>query len=69
MHKERAAQQAALQGSLKAVSAIERKGKPKIGVEEFLSLARRFGLSSKTLAKIREALSEEDLGAGPFLAN
>ncbi len=66
---ERKVQQLALQGGLKAVSTIEGKGKPKIGVEEFLSVAERFGFSPAALERIRAAVAEEDLGAGPFLAN
>ncbi len=69
MQNERAAQRAALQGSMKAASAIERKGKPKIGVDEFMSVAERFGFSKKTLARIKKVISEEELGSGPFLAN
>ena len=62
-------QQLALQGGLKAVTKIEGKGQPKIGVDEFMSVAERFGLSSATLKKVRKAVSQEDLGGGPFLAN
>lgn len=69
MKSERLTQQLALQGGMKAVSAIEGKGQPKIGPEEFMALARRFGLSDTTLAKIRAAVEEEDWGGGPFLAN
>lgn len=69
MSDERARQQLALQGGLKAVSTIEGKGQPKIGVEEFLSVAERFGFSQATLEKIREAVSAEGVGTGPFLAN
>jgi len=65
----KALQKLALQGGMKAVSRIEGKGKPKIGADEFLSVAERFGFSRATLRKIREAVSEEDLGGGPFLAN
>jgi 8-amino-3,8-dideoxy-alpha-D-manno-octulosonate transaminase len=66
-HKEE--QRLALQGGLKAVSHLEGKGRPKIGVEEFMALARRFGFSARTLERIRAAASAEDMGAGPFLAN
>jgi len=38
MDKERATQQLALQGGMKAVTAIEGKGEPKIGVEESVAL-------------------------------
>ncbi len=62
-------QQQALQGSIKAVTRIERRGKPKIGKAEFLSVAERFGLSRKALKAIGAILDEEDWGEGPFLAN
>lgn len=59
----------ALQGSLRAVTSIEGKGDPKIGIEEFMSVAERFGFNAEALARIRSAVSVEDLGSGPFLAN
>ena len=59
----------ALQSSLKAVTQIEGKGKPKIGIEEFMSVAERFGFSAAALERIRKAVSEADMGEGPFLAN
>ncbi len=68
MAKRREEQRLALQGGMKAVSSIEGKGKPKVGGEELLALARRFGFSPKTLKMIREAVSREEPGAGPFLA-
>ncbi len=58
-----------LQANYKAVSEIRGKGEPKIGVEEFMSVAERFGFSEAVLAKFRAILGEEDLGEGPFLAN
>lgn len=66
MAGDREQMQGSLQSSLKAVS---RRGEPKIGVEEFMSVAERFGFSGSTLQKIREAVEEEDWGEGPFLAN
>ncbi len=65
----RSEQKLALQGGLKAVTRIEGKGQPKIGVDEFMSVAERFGFSRTTLTKIRAAVSKEDMGDGPFLAN
>lgn len=59
----------ALQGGLKAVGELEGRGKPKIGIEEFLSVAERFGFSAKTRRKIKAVLAEEEMGTGPFLAN
>ena len=69
MGDTRAEQKLALHGSLKAVTRIEGKGQPKIGVAEFMSVAKRFGFSPATLKKIRAAASAEDLGGGPFLGN
>lgn len=66
---EREQQRLALQGGMKAVSSIEGKGQPKIGVEEFMSVAERFGFSKSTLQAIRTAVEAEDMGQGPFLAN
>jgi dTDP-4-amino-4,6-dideoxygalactose transaminase len=69
MSKEREVQGKALQDSMKAVTAIEAKGKPKIGEDEFMSVCERFGLSKPALKKIRAAVAKEDWGAGAFLAN
>ncbi len=69
MAKHREEQKLALRGGMKAVSKIEGRGRPKIGADEFMAVARRFGFSRATLRRIREAVSEEDMGAGPYLAN
>lgn len=69
MPTDRNKQQLALQGGMKAVTTIEGRGKPKIGVEEFMSVAERFGLSAKTRNKIRALLTDKEIGEGPFLAN
>jgi dTDP-4-amino-4,6-dideoxygalactose transaminase len=66
---EKEGQRLALQGGMRAVGAIEGRGEPKIGVEEFMAVARRFGFSPATLRKIRSAVAAEDMGGGPFLAN
>lgn len=58
-----------LQGSMQAVSKSKNQGEPKIGVDEFMAIAKRFGFSLASLAKMREIASNEDLGEGPFLAN
>jgi dTDP-4-amino-4,6-dideoxygalactose transaminase len=58
-----------LQGGMKAVSRIEGKGEPKIGIEEFMSVVDRFGVSPTGQKRIRGILKQEDWGAGPFLAN
>jgi 8-amino-3,8-dideoxy-alpha-D-manno-octulosonate transaminase len=69
MTNNQASMAAALQGSLKAATRIRGRGEPKIGIEEFMSLAERFGFSAATLERIREVVSQEDWGEGPFLAN
>ncbi|MCJ7823028.1 MAG: aminotransferase class V-fold PLP-dependent enzyme, partial [Armatimonadetes bacterium] len=69
MARHREEQKLALQGGMKAVASIEGKGKPKIAAEEFMAVTRRFGFSPKTVKKIRDAVSAEDIGTGPFLAN
>ncbi len=69
MSKQREAQKKALQGSMKAVAALEAQGEPKIGVEEFMSLCDRFGFSKPTVKKIRNAVEAENWGTGPFLAH
>jgi len=65
----RAEQRLALHGSQKAVTKLEGQGRPKIGVEEFMSVAERFGFSARTLERVRSAVEDEDWGEGPFLAN
>jgi 8-amino-3,8-dideoxy-alpha-D-manno-octulosonate transaminase len=69
MSKQRKDQEIALQGSLRAVTQLAAKGEPKIGVEEFMALCKRFGFSKKTLGQLRAVASAEDWGEGPFLAN
>lgn len=54
---------------MKAVSGDHGRGEPKIGIEEFLSIAERFGLSARARNEIRGVLERESLGEGPFLAN
>ena len=69
MYKEKTTEQTlALNGGPKAVTEIEGKSQPKIGVDEFMSLAERFGFSPAALDRIRSAVSDEDLGPGPNLA-
>ena len=69
MRDQRETQKLALQGGLRAVAAIAGRGKPKIGVAEFMSVAERFGFSPSTLRGIRAVLDKEKIGAGPYLAN
>jgi len=69
MRKRRDEMQRSLQSGMKAVARTTRTGEPKIGVDEFMSVAERFGLSQATLQRIREIVEQEDWGEGPFLAN
>lgn len=69
MTDQRDKQLLALQGGMKAVATIQGKGRPKIGIEEFMSLAERFGFSKPTRRKMKALLDKEDIGSGPFLAN
>lgn len=69
MSESREREKAALQGSLKAVTRIEGQGKPKIGIEEFMAVAQRFGFADETLSEMRKIVEAEDMGGGPFLAN
>lgn len=66
---EQQAQKLALEGGLKAVTTIEGKGKPKIGLEEFMAVVERFGLPDQAVKRVRGALSDEDFAGGPYLAN
>ncbi|HEO70757.1 MAG TPA: DegT/DnrJ/EryC1/StrS family aminotransferase [Candidatus Hydrogenedentes bacterium] len=59
----------AINGGPKAVPSFEGKGHPKIAVEEFLSLAGRFGFSKGTLERLRAIVKAEDIGEGPFLGH
>jgi len=47
---------------------FEGKPRPKIGIEEFLSIAERFGFSQQGMKRLRAAVREADLGRGPNLA-
>ncbi len=58
----------ALHGGPKAVPQIEGEVQPKIGVEEFMSIAERFGFSPAALANIR-AITDQDLGPDPIWQN
>ena len=66
MSDARSEQQKNLQDGMKAVSG---RGDPKIGIEEFMSVAERFGISEPGLLGIRAVLEREQSGEGPFLAN
>lgn len=58
----------AINGGPKAFPKPQGKIRPKIGVEEFMSIAERFGFSPAALKRIRESISEDDLSDGPTLS-
>ena len=58
----------AIEGGPQAFPTPVGQPQPKIGVEEFFSIAERFGFSKAALARIRATVSNADLGAGPNLA-
>lgn len=60
--------QLAIEGGPKAFPEMHGTKRPKIGVEEFLSIAERFGFSAEALERIRLVVADEDLGAGPTLS-
>lgn len=57
----------AINGGPKAVEKIECPSEPKVGLEEFLELADTWGYSAEAVERVREALKDEPLGAGPHL--
>ena len=58
----------ALHGGPPAFPGMVGRPQPKIGVEEFMSLAERFGFSQATLDRIHQAVTDEEWGNGPNLA-
>ena len=59
----------AIDGGPKAFARAAGRPQPKIGVDEFMSLAERFGFTPDALARLRRTLSDDDLrGHGPNLA-
>jgi dTDP-4-amino-4,6-dideoxygalactose transaminase len=58
----------ALYGGPQAFPHMEGQPQPKIGVEEFMSIAERFGFSAEALERIRGAIDVADLGNGPTLS-
>jgi 8-amino-3,8-dideoxy-alpha-D-manno-octulosonate transaminase len=62
-------QELAVNGGPKAFAGMTGKPQPKIGVEEFMSVAERFGFTGEALGRIRAAVSNDDfVGGGPNLA-
>ena len=58
----------AINGGPKAFATMSGRRAPKIGVEEFLSIAERFGFPPQVLERIGQIVSDHDLGEGPNLA-
>ena len=67
MVEEYAEKDLALYGGEKSIKGFQGKGKPKIGVEEFLELADTWGYSASTIAKIKEIIEKEEIPS-PHLA-
>ena len=61
-------QKLAIDGGPQAFQQQHGPRRPKIGVDEFMSIAERFGFSSESLGRIRSAISDDDLGEGPTLS-
>ncbi len=68
MPDEKAKAALAVNGGPQAFPQAEAPRQPKIGLEEFMSIAERFGFSDAALAKIRGAIGEQDLLPGPNFA-
>ena len=59
----------AIDGGPKAFTGMTGKPQPKIGTEEFLAVAERFGFKPAALKRLRRAVSDRDLmGNGPNFA-
>lgn len=58
----------ALHGGPQAFPGMTGQPQPKIGIDEFMSIAERFGFAPAALERIRGAITTEDLGSGPNLA-
>jgi len=58
----------AIHGGPKAFPEMQGQQKPKIGVDEFMGLAERFGFSKETLNQIRSIVSDVPMGRGPTLS-
>lgn len=54
----------AIQGGPRAFPKATGKAQPKIGVDEFMSIAERFGFSKPALKRLRRAVSNDDLPPG-----
>jgi 8-amino-3,8-dideoxy-alpha-D-manno-octulosonate transaminase len=59
-------EQLAINGGTRAVKEFEGTGEPKIGVEEFVAIAKRFGFTPEAVERISQVVSNDDLmGDGP----
>ena len=47
---------------------MEGQPQPKIGIEEFISIAERFGFTAEAIERIRSVIDVTDLGIGPTLS-
>jgi 8-amino-3,8-dideoxy-alpha-D-manno-octulosonate transaminase len=54
----------AIDGGAKAFAGMKGRKQPKLGVEEFMSIAERFGFNAEALARIQAAVSDGDLTHG-----
>ena len=68
MPRQSHASSLALNGGPPAVARTVGRPQPKIGVEEFLSLAQRFGFSDAVREELRAVIADAELGPGPNLA-
>lgn len=61
--------QLAIHGGPKAIDSFDGRGRPKVGVAEFMELADTWGFSRERKRRLREALkgADAELGGGPFL--
>src|SRR5688500_18792389 len=64
--KQQSAEQGklAIEGGPKSFEGRTGKAEPKIGVDEFLSIARRFGFNADALDRIRGAVGDDDIRGG-----
>src|SRR5687767_14090074 len=58
----------ALHGGPQAFPGTEGQPQPKIGIEEFISIAERFGFIADVIERIRNAIDVTDLSTGPTLS-
>jgi 8-amino-3,8-dideoxy-alpha-D-manno-octulosonate transaminase len=57
-------EQLAINGGAPAISGFEGVAQPKIGVQEFVAIAQRFGFSKAAVERIAQAVSNDDLPDG-----